>query len=290
MKKTNAISILCNNVDFLNIIIKNLPKTFFNTTQLIVFTETRIGDKTVKLKKICDKVNGILITDKDVNKEFNKIVNNEFVNNWSFSLNILMHWYIFKFFDFDNVLFCDDDVIIKPEIVNLFNNKTYICAFTLNTIRDFKDDSNDTLLYKIADCFNYEIEVDKWKKYYALGAFIIYNKNDFNVKRYEKGLKKFFSSEYFIEIWKSCRSYRSKNLDERFMTMFILKSKIENNDLTKYISHINSKFEKITDKFLEKQFKDTKYIIHIGNNKGKLMTYNKCIDLGLFKGKKFKIA
>ena len=289
MKKVNAISILCNNTDFLNLIIRNLDKSILETTQIVVFTDTRIGDKTEKLQKLCNKIDAKLITDKEVNKKLKKLViNTPFVDSWTMSLNILMHWYMFKFFKYDNVLFCDDDVIIKKDIVQLFNqNKTFIFAYPLNTISDKENGPKQEININMAKCFNYKLDYIKWKKYYALGAYIIFNRSDFNLDLYEKGLHNFFDSKYFAEVWNQCKSYRSKNIDERFMTMFILKSKIENKDLNKFAEHINCKFEKINDKSFQNIF-SKKYIIHIGNNKDKPITYNQLIDLNLIKGKKFK--
>ena len=122
------------------------------------------------------------------------------------------------------------------------------------------DEEYRTTNINMAKYFNYKLDYTKWKKYYALGAYIIFNRRDFNLDLYEKGLHNFFDSKYFAEVWSQCRSYRSKNIDERFMTMFILKSKIENKDLNEYASHINGKFEKINDKSLQNIF-SKKYII-----------------------------
>lgn len=285
--KKYAISILCNNVQFLDTIIKNI-QTLHNDVDFYIFTDTRIGDKTEQLKPLCDLIHAKLITDKQVNKKLKKeVVDTPFVDSFSMSLNILMHWYMFKYFKHETVLFCDDDVIIKPEILSLLEqNKTCIFAFPLNTIRDSADNPK-RINTDMAACFNYKIDYTLWKKYYTVGAYIIYTRKDFNIDLYEKGLHNFFSSTYFDKIWSQRRSFRVKNLDERFMTMFILKSKIGNTYLNKYAKHIVAKFDKINDSMLVNAFKK-KYIIHIGNGDNKGKTYNRCKELGLIKCKKFK--
>ena len=109
----NAVCILANNMDFF----KHQVENYLPECDILVCNETRIGNKIDEIKTLMPKA--IIIDSQDVVKEFSKICDTPFLHSYTMGMNILLQWYVFKHYNYDKVLFTEEDVLFTPDIMNI---------------------------------------------------------------------------------------------------------------------------------------------------------------------------
>lgn len=281
----NAICVLANNMYFFKELIFNLPDNLKNF-KFFIFNDTRIGNKTFEIHEIMKGFNYEVITDKDVNELLP--IKNNFVYDYSMSLNILMPWYIFSTKKVDKVLFSDEDILYTNKLLKVFNNINNSSFSTLRLqaandkrLNEKRKDYN--ILIQICNCIGYNYNKEEWyQKRINSGQFII-TKNQFDLKFYEECLIKFFKNSFIYDCWKNRKTHTYGSLDERFLSAFIIKLNIYNIDLNNYTYFCYNNIEKIKDITLINNY-NKKAIFHICNTSHKKNTYSRMIKLGLIKG------
>ena len=103
----NAISVLANNLDYFRLMCNNFPDDISDYA-VVVFTETRIGDKTEELKQIlreskADKFK-VIPSDMVIDKFKADVIDNAFVDEYTMGMNILMLWYLLRYSKFEKIL------------------------------------------------------------------------------------------------------------------------------------------------------------------------------------------
>lgn len=281
----NYIAILVNDLEVFEYVVKNitLDKSKY---KFILFTDTRIGDKTRTIKKLAESnnLNFRLFTDAEVNNKLVKIVNTPFVFEYSMSLNILILWFCIKHCrNIDKLLILDDDVLINGDISMLFDDKPKFMRDSLaaaNLIHGIKCGNKKSIdLYnEFNRIFDMSVEPHFLYKNYMNGGIKYYVRMYINIDLYELYLKRFFESNVIYEVWKNRRSYKTFFLDERFEQMLAIKFKMYNHDMDKYSMLVNQKFEKIDFR----KFETTKKkLLHICNNQWKMQTFEKLVEMGV---------
>lgn len=275
----NCILIIGNDLYKLKILKTNLKNI---NEDIVIVTDTRIHDNLEEIKKLFDKV----ITVDEINNKFKQLVNNDFVNNYTMSTKVLAIWYMMKYYNYDNILHLDDDIIIN-NTNNLFDNRSKFFRFGFQAMSDRKaSGKNLELLQNICSCFDLTFEGELWYHSYINAGEMIFNKKEFDLDLYEKALINYFTNECIIEKWNHRKKYTTGFLDERFMTAFTIKSNINNDLLNKDVSLIFANINKISDKRLINYLK--KSIIHLACNSHKYKLYNRLIDMKLIEGEKYE--
>ena len=281
----NYIAILVNDLEVFEYVVKNitLDKSKY---KFILFTDTRIGDKTRTIKKLAESnnLNFRLFTDAEVNNKLVKIVNTTFVFEYSMSLNILMLWFCMKYCrNINKLLILDDDVLINGDISMLFDDQPKFMSDSLAGLSLFHgikvgNKKSIDLYNELNRIFDMNVDPLLLYKNYMNGGVKYYVRRYINIGLYELYLKRFFESSVIYEMWKNRRSYKTKFLDERFEQMLAIKFKMYNHDMDKYSMLVNQKFEKIDFR----KFETTKKkLIHICNNQWKKQTFKKLVEMGV---------
>lgn len=290
----NAICILANNMDYFRLFIQNYPKELeTNDFILIVINEIRIGDKTKEIKEILVKYNisnyKIFTSRKIVNLFKKEVLDNNFVENYTMSMNILSLWFIKKHSKLiQKVLLLDDDIILRPGIAFLFKTNHHL--FKSNRLSagmaDFESQSANAknIFNEWFKIFNVKFSQEWWKekylKRYANSGqrLIVLERIDINL--YENKLINFFKSDLFYSAWMSRNTHTSWYFDERFETFFFFDDL--NNDLNTSTFLILSRREKLTNASIKKMLRSS--IIHNATNSHKKNVYNFMIENGIIKG------
>ena len=294
MAKEKAVLVLANNMNFFKLMVDNLPDSIDDFT-FIVVNETRIGDKTSEIRSILEnsKCKDYKVFTSDlINQKFKaEVIDNEFVEEYGMSMNILSLWFVFKYNkNIKKILLLDDDVILREGFEDLFKTNHHL--FKYNRLSagpsEFSNQSSNAIAvyeewFKI---FDIEFSDDWWsnvyiKRYANSGQRLIVRKS-FDLERYERQLKKFFESEVFLEFWRNRRTHCSWFFDERFETFFFLNEL--NDDLNKSTYLILTRPEKMNDGCIKKMKKSS--IIHNATNSHKNKVYNLMIEKGVIVGDK----
>lgn len=232
----NKIVILANDINQLEAQFVNLPKL---KSEYIIVNETRLGNKVDEIKALADKhninaqvVDGQIIVDKFKKK----VIDNQFVDDYTMGLNILLPWY------FGEALYTEEDVILSDGIEDVFSLTS--SAFVTSTI-------------SASGSANVRVEFEKlfmpftdaeWVKTHTMSGQRYYK--DFDLDLYEKRLYDFYNSEFLHNFWLKRRTHRSGFLDERFESCFAYETGILNNDLSKFTQIEIRKPEKVNfDKY-----------------------------------------
>ena len=241
--KNNAICLLVNNLDFIQTFIKNLPKNI-DKYDLILINETRIGNKIKSISKITENLDNVIILDsQEIANEFKeKVVNTKFVDEYTMGMNILAQWYIFIKYDYEKVLFLDDDVLINEKIDEIFeNDKCMFYKFGLSCGGQAYDDNNvkyKALIKAFGDMYGLDINrttyKDLWKNNHLANGQRLYYRKDFDIEKYTDDLAKFYSNEILRTFWLNRTMHTSYHLDEWFETLFAYTAGIINDELKKY--------------------------------------------------------
>lgn len=281
----NYIAILVNDLEVFKYIVQNITLDK-NNYRFILFNDTRIGDKTKIIERLA-KVNNLkfrLFTDADVNDKLVEVVDTQFVFDYSMSLNILMLWFCMKYCkNIDKLLILDDDVIIKGEILELFDDRPKFMSDSLAGLNMFvgiRDGNKKSIeLYnEFNNIFDMNVDPHFLYKNYMNGGVKYYVRRYIDMNEYELYLKRFFESNLIYEMWLNRRSYKTKFLDERFEQMLAIKLNIQNHNMDKYAILVNQKKEKINFKM----FKTTKKkLFHVCNNQWKRQTFEKLVEMGV---------
>ena len=285
MKK--AIAVLENNLGFLQILLDNLQEHEMKDITLILVNETRVTDLSIKINSIVSNYNFnyIILTSDEINEKFKlDVIDNNFVNTYTMSMNILMLWYIHKYLDFDKVLFIDDDVVLLPNFSSLFDLNTHgfyyhrLCAG--NTDFYTHPARVQDIFLEWFKIFDINFSEDFWKfyltKYINTGQFLIL-KNDFNIKEYELKLKLFFNSEIIENDWNHGKVHTSGFLDEKFISLFFIKK-----DFIKI-----NKYVKLYLGIKNISLPTTQSILHIAASSHKYEVYNYLINHNIISGSNF---
>jgi hypothetical protein len=281
----NCFCILCNNKKLLKVMLCNIPKSI-NKMQFYIFTDDRIKDIYEDINKICKTyiTNYKIIKASTVNKKFKSIINNEFVLDYTMSMNILMQWYLFKYENVDNILSLDDDIILNEGVKEIFCDAK--SKFKVDYLRKAKRNflnlgREEELLKEFFIIFNMKYDSYIFYNNYVNGGHFLICKKDVDLNQYEKYLFKFFDNKIIYDRWKQRRSHISYQLDEKFITLLAISNNIENNLLKKDVKMFVEKNEKIKDITIINS--KTKKIVHICNNSGKKQLYKRMISLGVIK-------
>lgn len=286
----NIIAVCANNLFFIESMFANLPE-LNDDIELILFNEDRIGDKTVELEKLCKKYNikkYKVFKASFVTEKFKNICNNEFVEDYTMSMNILQLWFCFKFCkNVENILCIDDDVLLRHNFQDLFDeNKTMFYYYRLSAgPKDFEYVSNyqKQILNEFAKINGFVFDKNFYEKEYlkktiSSGNFFV-NKNEFDLMSYEKQLIKFFKSRIIYDAWQKRKKATSYFLDERFITFYFMKNFNRILNDKKVVLLIIQKTHKINN------FKaiTNRQIIHFANKSWKHKTYKMLIDKNYIK-------
>lgn len=295
MVKKNAVLVLANNMKFFKLMVDNLPDSI-NECTLIVINEQRIGDKTGEIQKILEnsKVENYKIFGSDlINRKFKELVHdNEFVEDYKMSMNILGSWFVFKFNkNIDKILLLDDDVILREGFERVFNSNH--CMFKYNRLSagmaDFHRQSDNAISifdewFRIFDIkFTDKWWSEKYLKRYANSGQRLFVRNQFDIKQYEQKLTEFFESEIFFDAWRGRRSHVSWYFDERFETFYFFD--ILNDEMKDYAYLVLTSPEKMDRKAFISKVKRSS-IIHNATNSHKDKIYNILIEEGCLVGDK----
>lgn len=244
----NAIVILANNLKLLKAQIDNLPKL---NCDYIICNETRIGNKIQEIKAIAPKGTQI-IDSKDVVNAFAKLQDTFFLHEYTMGMNILLLWYIFKFTDYDKVLFTEEDVLLNEKINSIFDENEclfYTWTFSAQS-KPYRELSGlnkqyvDALDQIFGLAFNAENYQDIWLHSHISSGQRFYVRNKFDLDLYEKKLILFYKNKVIRSCWNNRKSFRSYYIDERFEGFFAYSTKILNNKLMPYTYLEISKPEK----------------------------------------------
>lgn len=233
----NAIVILANDMELLKAQVDNLPAL---NCDYIICNETRIGNKIDEIKKMIPSA--IIIDSADVIKEFSKLHTSEFLNDYTMGMNILLQWYVFKFMDYDRVLFTEEDVILNEKVNSIFNEDKclfYCWAISASTKPYNELKSKDFNYVNALDkLFNINFTADNyleiWKNAHLASGQRYYVRDKFDLQLYEQKLIAFYSNETFHNCWLNRRNHRSYYIDERFEGFFAYSSGIINNGMRPY--------------------------------------------------------
>ena len=287
----NVISILANNLDYFKLLCNNFPEDI-NDYAVIAFTETRIGDKTKELKQILSESKAkyfkVIPSNKVIDKFKANVIDNDFVDDYTMGMNILMLWYLLKYSKFEKILLLDDDIILGNGLKKLFNTKhSLFMPFRLSAgPSDInKNSENGKEIFKEwFSIFGKEFNQENYKnlyinKYMNSGQRLIV-KNDINLEYYQSMLYKFFNSKVFYKFWKNRKSHVSFFFDERFEVFAF--NELYNNGMKPFSFLLVSKFEKITQNDLKHISNAT--IFHNITRSHKDKVYKLLIENGVING------
>jgi hypothetical protein len=249
LNSKNAIVILANNYSLLQTQVDNLPEL---ECDYIVCAETRIGTDLEKISQILrtsvlndQKILGtnvFILDSQDIVKEFSKIIETSFLHNYTMGMNILLQWYMHNYYNYEKVIFTEEDVILTPNVENIFQEDH--CLFYTwgmsaqcgiydklsRLVREYVDEWDKLFDLKL-NSENYE---DIWKNTHLSSGQRMYVRGTYNIKKYTDYLVKFFNSKVFEDRWLNRRTHRTGYLDERFEGFFAYKTDILNNDIKPY--------------------------------------------------------
>lgn len=288
----NAILVLANNMEYFNLMVKNIPDSI-KDFDFIVVNETRIGDKTDRIKKILEesKISRFRVfTSDEINDKFKEeVIDNDFVDDYSMSMNILSLWFVYKYNSkIGKILLLDDDVILRDGFEKIFESDHHL--FKSNRLSagaaEFYGQSQNAIdVYKEwFRIFQIKFSDNWWKneylKKYANSGQRLIVRSMFDLDQYEKKLKEFFKSDLFYRFWIDRRNHVSWYFDERFETFFFFDSL--NNELKDTTYLVLSKPEKLNDGSFRKMMRSS--IIHNATNSHKKKVYNLMIERGIIQG------
>lgn len=245
----NAVVILANNIDFLRVQVRNLPKL---DADYIVCAETRIGTSIDEIRKVVGESVKI-IDSQDVIEDFRHIVETAFLHSYTMGMNILLQWYVFTHFDYQKVLFTEEDVILTEGVNEIF--KEDHCLFYTWSMSSQTQDY--TKLNKSAKAYvdefnklfdlgiNAENYRDLWKNTHISSGQRLYVRDTFDMDYYVECLTKFFKSIVLDKCWLNRKTHRTGYLDERFEGFYAYKTGILNSDIQPYTVLEISKPEKV---------------------------------------------
>lgn len=232
-----AICILCNNLDYLQAFVNNYNQ---KDEDLIIVNETRVGNKIEGIRRITKDNNVIILDSKEIVLQFKKTVSdNVFVDEYTMGMNILAQWYVFRNYDYEKVLFLDDDVLINDKIDELFEfDKSLFYKFRLSAggkVYNENGPKYKLLIKAFGDIFDLDINEENYQEVW-IGNHLangqrMYTKNDYDFQYYEQTLKKFYENEILRALWNNRTLHTSYHLDEWFETMFAYKTGIINDEL-----------------------------------------------------------
>ena len=248
----NAIVILANNLDFLQVQFDNLPT--LSNCDYIICTEDRIGDadKVDKLRAIVGNDTQILLAT-DIVNEFAKIQDTPFLHSYTMGMNILLQWYMFTHTDYDKILFTEEDVILTEGVSDIFNEDHclfYTWSMSSQT-RDYAKLNASVKAYVDEFSRMYDLHIDEsnyldlWKNTHISSGQRLYVRDTFDMAYYVDSLCKFFNSQIFENCWLNRKTHRTGYLDERFEGFYAYKTGILNNDIKPYTLLEIAKPEKV---------------------------------------------
>ena len=288
----NAILVLANNMEYFNLMVRNIPDSI-KDFDFIVVNEIRIGDKTDKIKKILEgsKISRFRVfTSDEINDKFKKeVIDNDFVDDYSMSMNIIPLWFVYKYNSkIGKILLLDDDVILRDGFEKVFESDHHL--FKSNRLSaglaEFHKQSQNAIdIYEEwFRIFQIKFSDDWWKneylKKYANSGQRLIVRSMFDLDQYEKKLKEFFESDLFHRFWIDRRNHVSWYFDERFETFFFFD--FLNNELKDTTYLVLSKPEKLNDGSFRKMMRSS--IIHNATNSHKKKVYNLMIERGIIQG------
>ena len=286
----NGVIVLANNMRFFKLLVKNIPETI-NGCTLFVVNEVRIGDKTKQIEQVLMNSiiqNYVVISSQEINSKFKKdVIDNEFVQSYSMSMNILSNWYIFKYINgVQRLLFIDDDVLLRTGFQKLFeqnHNMFKYLRLSAGGVDFYKQSKNmQSYFEQFFRIFDIKFSEQYWrqrylKRYISSGQWYSI-KSLFDVVRYQSKLKQFFLCKVFFDLWNKRKSHTSYFFDERFL-MFYFQNNL-NDDLKRYVYIIINGPEKFVEyKEIKRLFKHKEYaIIHNATKSRKNEIYDILIE------------
>lgn len=294
----NSIAILEGNINFLNVFLSNIStQTMLDENlKLFVIVESRIDEGNFKFNQFKDALSDVkfdceIISSNEINDVVKStLISNQFVDDYTMSMNILVPWYLIAYKGADKVLMLDDDVVLLPgfeKVFNFTNNAFYthrLCAGQTN----FEDESErrKKVYHEWFRLFDVEFSQEWWenvylKQYINTGQWLI-SKDKFDINRFEFFIKKFFnSSVIYEEDWKVGKTHISGYIDEIFVTLFFLNSEKDSlNDITTLYFGMKN---------ISKPSKN-KVIIHYPASSHKYEVINWMIDNNIILGNKLEIV
>lgn len=281
----NYIAVLSNNMEFLETMLKNMTDKV-KSIPIVVFNETRIGDHVADIEALLAKhgmAKSKVVDSKDVCEEFSKLLDNDsFLWCYPMGMNMLFLWYMWKHLkEFDNILYVDDDVILVDDLDSVFSlGKTSFFKADGLMKMAVKRDSYIGLTQHMIDISGKDVSVDEFASMYTSTGDFVVSVNDFDFELYEELLVKFFESDVVAHYFGRAKTVRGFHTDEMFMTSYVVASGLFDGDFSKHASHIITQPSKFSDKQLVNMFAK-KSIVHIGNGKHKIATYDRLRGLGL---------
>lgn len=286
----NAIAVLANNMYFFKIFCSNYPKELVDIP-LFVFNDTRIGNKMQECEDIL-KESGIkkykVIGTHMVHAALKDIINiNEFAEDYTYSLNILIPLFMFTKTSAKRMLQLDDDIILRDGILRIFEENEmlmYHYCFCAGH-KEFDKNSNDFLdMYNdFSDMIGNDWSYKDYLKNYANTGHVLYQKSQFNMEEYVRCLNWFFESSVTQGLWYSYEGRKKRNpmlMDEKW-TSFVFRYYL-NSELSKrkYVYLICEGTE-TARKRLNAMKKCS--IIHVCNSNQKNATYEMFKEEGFIK-------
>ena len=285
MMQKNYIAVLSNNMDFLETMLKNMTDKV-KSIPIVVFNETRIGNHVADIEALLEK-HGVakskVVDSKDVCEEFSKLLDDDnFLWCYPMGMNMLFLWYMRKHLKkFDNILYVDDDVILVDDLDSVFSlGKTSFFKADGLMKMAVKRDNYIGLTQHMIDISGKDVSVDEFASMYTSTGDFVVSVNDFDFELYEELLVKFFESDVVAHYFSRAKTARGFHTDEMFMTSYVVASGLSDGDFSKHASHIITQPSKFSDKQLVNMFAE-KSIVHIGNGKHKVATYDRLRGLGL---------
>lgn len=289
----NAILVLANNMNYLRLMVDNLPEEI-KDFDFIVVTETRIGDKTSEIYEILESNKDLkykVFTSELINKKFKEeVIDNSFVDEYTMSMNILSLWFVYKHNkSIEKILLLDDDVILREGLNNLFETNHHLFKsnrLSAGSADYYQQSENARIVFEEwFRIFKIRFEEDWWKniylKKYANSGQRLIVRDKFDLKEYESKLIDFFKSDIFYQFWINRRTHTSWYFDERFETFFFLD--YLNDDLKDSTYLMLTRPEKLNvDSAIRKMNKSV--IIHNATNSHKSKMYNLMIKGKVIKG------
>lgn len=293
----NAVLVLTNKIDWFKLMAANFPASI-NNFKLIVVNESRIGDKTKEIAHILKRSivqDYEIISSNTINQKFKaKVIDNDFVDDYTMSLNIISLWYVYKYMPaIEKILLLDDDVILREGFDKVFESEKHLFYYSRLSagLVDFNKYSENakTIFEEWFRIFNVKFSMDWWqnqylKRYANSGQRLIVKKN-FDIKRYEHYLKEFFKSEIFHKFWISRRTHCSWFFDERFETFYFFNDL--NNELRKTYNYllVDVNPQKMAKSWFGRIERST--LFHNATNSHKRELYDMLIERGIIHDSNF---
>jgi len=231
------IGILANNLIFYEKMLENMPKQD-NSLEFIIVNETRLEDKRKEIQKLNKKYrfNAEIIGADEIieNVKADIITNNigeKFINEYTMGLNILTQYYIFKNRMANKLLFLDDDIIIKKDLIDIFKHDFAFYKLMLGYVPNNTKYDKQIIRY-------YGGLIETWGREHINSGQRLYHKKIKN--KYLKMLKLYLNSEIiYAEWWKHDNMPMKFNkrgffTDQNFENCLVNRTKTTNNNLEKY--------------------------------------------------------